>query len=63
MVNPGLIFLLESLFPWRYNHPYRWHKETKITKIADNFLLFQRDNGGRPKNCYMKAKTFAFVNR
>jgi len=48
-------FLLESLFPWRYNHPCRWHKETEITKIADSILLFQRDSGGWPKNCDMQA--------
>jgi len=55
MVVSGLIFLLESLFPLRYNLPCRWHKETKITKVADNILLFQRDNGGWPKNCDIEA--------
>jgi len=55
LVVSGLIFLLESLFPWRYNHPCRWHKETEITKIADRILLFQRDNEGWPKNCDMQA--------
>jgi PelA/Pel-15E family pectate lyase len=29
--------------------------ETEITKIADNILLFQRDNGGWPKNYDMQA--------
>ncbi len=54
--NPNFIQLvLESLFPWRYNHPSRWHKETEIIKIADNILLFQRDNRGWPKNCDMQA--------
>src|SRR5674476_336943 len=31
------------------------YKETEITKIADNILLFQRNNGGWPKNYYMQA--------
>jgi len=31
------------------------YKETEITKIADNILLFQRDNGGWPKNYDMQA--------
>ncbi len=31
------------------------HKETEITQIADNILLFQRDNGGWPKNFDMQA--------
>ena len=26
------------------------YKPTEITKIADNILLFQKDNGGWPKN-------------
>ena len=29
--------------------------ETEITKIADNILLYQRDNGGWPKNYDMQA--------
>lgn len=31
------------------------YKETEITKIADNMLLFQRNNGGWPKNYDMQA--------
>jgi len=31
------------------------YKETEITKIADNILLFQRDNGGWLKNYDMQA--------
>ncbi|HKJ43166.1 MAG TPA: pectate lyase [Sunxiuqinia sp.] len=31
------------------------YPETEITKIADNMLLFQRDNGGWPKNYDMRA--------
>lgn len=31
------------------------YSETEITKIADNILLFQRDNGGWPKNFDMRA--------
>jgi len=31
------------------------YPETEITKIADNILLFQRDNGGWPKNYDMQA--------
>jgi len=31
------------------------YKETQITKIADNILLYQRDNGGWPKNYDMQA--------
>ena len=31
------------------------YKETEITKIADNILLYQRDNGGWPKNYDMQA--------
>ncbi len=31
------------------------YKESEITKIADNILLFQRDNGGWPKNYDMQA--------
>lgn len=31
------------------------YKETEITKIADNILLFQRNNGGWPKNYDMQA--------
>ncbi len=53
--GPRADFSLESLFPWRYNHPCRWHKETESTEIADNILLFQRDNRGWPKNCDMQA--------
>jgi xylan 1,4-beta-xylosidase len=30
-------------------------KETEITKIADNMLLYQRNNGGWPKNYDMQA--------
>ena len=35
------------------DHPK--YKETEITKIADNILLFQRNNGGWPKNYDMQA--------
>ncbi len=31
------------------------YKETEITKIADNILLYQRDNGGWPKNYDVQA--------
>lgn len=31
------------------------YPETEITKIADNILLYQRDNGGWPKNYDMQA--------
>jgi PelA/Pel-15E family pectate lyase len=31
------------------------YSETEITKIADNILLFQRNNGGWPKNYDMRA--------
>ncbi len=31
------------------------YKETEITKIADNILLYQRDNGGWPKNYDIQA--------
>src|SRR5665647_1506171 len=31
------------------------YKETEITKIADNILIYQRDNGGWPKNYDMQA--------
>lgn len=31
------------------------HDETEIESIADNILLFQRDNGGWPKNYDMRA--------
>ena len=31
------------------------YKETEITKIADNILVFQRNNGGWPKNYDMQA--------
>jgi PelA/Pel-15E family pectate lyase len=31
------------------------YKETEITRIADNILLYQRDNGGWPKNYDMQA--------
>lgn len=31
------------------------YKESEITKIADNIILFQRDNGGWPKNYDMQA--------
>jgi hypothetical protein len=31
------------------------YKENEITKIADNMLLYQRDNGGWPKNYDMQA--------
>lgn len=31
------------------------YSETEITKIADNILLYQRDNGGWPKNYDMQA--------
>ena len=31
------------------------YPETEITKIADNILLYQRNNGGWPKNCDMQA--------
>lgn len=31
------------------------YKETQITKIADNIILFQRSNGGWPKNYDMQA--------
>jgi len=31
------------------------YKENEITKIADNILLFQRNNGGWPKNYDMQA--------
>jgi PelA/Pel-15E family pectate lyase len=31
------------------------YKESEITKIADNILLFQRNNGGWPKNYDMQA--------
>jgi PelA/Pel-15E family pectate lyase len=31
------------------------YKETEITKIADNILLFQRNNGGWPKNYDVQA--------
>ena len=31
------------------------YKETEITKIADNILLYQRNNGGWPKNYDMQA--------
>ena len=31
------------------------YPETEITKIADNILLFQRNNGGWPKNYDMQA--------
>jgi len=31
------------------------YKESEYTKIADNIILFQRDNGGWPKNYDMKA--------
>jgi PelA/Pel-15E family pectate lyase len=31
------------------------YKETEITKIADNILIFQRNNGGWPKNYDMQA--------
>lgn len=31
------------------------YPETEITKIADNILLFQRDNGGWPKNYDIRA--------
>jgi PelA/Pel-15E family pectate lyase len=31
------------------------YKETEITNIADNILLYQRDNGGWPKNYDMQA--------
>jgi len=31
------------------------YKETEITKIADNILLYQKDNGGWPKNYDMQA--------
>lgn len=31
------------------------YKETEITKIADNMLLYQRNNGGWPKNYDMQA--------
>ena len=31
------------------------YPETEITKIADNILLYQRNNGGWPKNCDMPA--------
>ena len=31
------------------------YKETEIYKIADNILLYQRDNGGWPKNYDMQA--------
>lgn len=34
-------------------HPQ--YDETEIEKIADNILLFQRDNGGWPKNFDMRA--------
>jgi PelA/Pel-15E family pectate lyase len=31
------------------------YKETEITRIADNILIFQRNNGGWPKNYDMQA--------
>ena len=31
------------------------YPETEITKIADNILLYQRSNGGWPKNYDMQA--------
>jgi PelA/Pel-15E family pectate lyase len=31
------------------------YKETQITEIADNMLIYQRDNGGWPKNYDMQA--------
>lgn len=31
------------------------YKETEVTKIADNILLYQRNNGGWPKNYDMQA--------
>ena len=31
------------------------YSESEITKIADNMILFQRDNGGWPKNYDMRA--------
>ena len=31
------------------------YPETEITKIADNILIFQRNNGGWPKNYDMQA--------
>jgi len=31
------------------------YKESEITKIADNILIYQRDNGGWPKNYDMQA--------
>jgi PelA/Pel-15E family pectate lyase len=31
------------------------YKETEITQIADNMLIYQRDNGGWPKNYDMQA--------
>jgi PelA/Pel-15E family pectate lyase len=31
------------------------YKETEITRIADNILIFQRNNGGWPKNYDMRA--------
>jgi len=31
------------------------YEESEITKIADNMLIFQRDNGGWPKNYDMQA--------
>src|SRR5665647_713463 len=31
------------------------YKETDITRIADNILIFQRNNGGWPKNYDMQA--------
>lgn len=37
----------------RANQPR--YPETEITKIADNLLLFQRNNGGWPKNYDMQA--------
>ncbi len=37
----------------KVNHPT--YKETEIIKIADNILIYQRDNGGWPKNYDMQA--------
>ena len=31
------------------------YKESEITKIADNILLYQRNNGGWPKNYDVQA--------
>ncbi|MCX6236082.1 MAG: pectate lyase [Bacteroidia bacterium] len=37
----------------KFNQPK--YKETKITEIADNILIYQRNNGGWPKNYDMMA--------